>query len=830
MRPIRLLLALLPILLLAVLGLMLWYRQASLPVQEGTLNVAGLEHPVRILRDDAGVPSISADSEADALFALGFVHAQDRLWQMEFERRLGQGRLAELLGPDALPTDRFLRTIGIARRAQSMVAEQDGEMLALLQSYCAGINAYLDSRQDPLPPEFVLLRAPRPAHWVPADVMAWTLMMAWDLASDNMRGEIKRLRLASRFSKAEIDDLLPSWDPAPPAVADYVQMYRKWGLPQTSMADRAAALARLDPVDAFDTASQGSNNWVVSGSRTVSGRPLLANDPHLGLTAPSVWYFARLAAPGLDVFGATLPGIPYVVLGRNAHVAWGFTNTHADTQDLYLERVEPEHPDRYLAPDGYQPFVTRIETIQVRGAESEALQVRSTRHGPVISGALGAADAAMARDSGYVLALCWSALEPGDASMQAFRAMNRARDTVQFERALRDIGPIVQNVVFAGDDGHIGFRVAGRVPVRRADNDLFGAAPAPGWDPRYDWQRWMDPDELPHLLDPPSGVVVTANQKVTPPGYAGFVTTGWQAPFRAHRIEQRLAETARHSVASFESIQADATSLAADEMMVALVNAQPQTELGRAALQRLRVWDGSMRANAPQPLIYEAWVRRLKQRLFGAALGPLAADIIEPDTMIGAMLGVLTGRAQARRWCAEATAGSTATAVAAVAAAPAQGRNDCMRLAGEALDQAAAEWAHTPADLDRLRWGRQHRAVFEHRPLSRVNLLRGWFEPGVADSGDDFTVNVGHLRLKGARPYEATSGPSMRTIFDLSSPTAGVWMFAPGQSGNLFSVHYDDLVEAWGKVRYRPVEPGRAEPLRLLLKPVSHDANDRHIP
>jgi penicillin amidase len=410
-------------------------------------------------------------------------------------------------------------------------------------------------------------------------------------------------------------------------------------------------------------------------------------------------------------------------------------------------------------------------------------------------------------------------LEPGDASLRAFRAMNRARDPAQVERALGDIGPIVQNGVFAGDDGHIGFRVAGRVPVRRADNDLFGAAPAPGWDPRYDWQRWMDTDELPHTLDPASGVVVTANQKVTPPGYTGFVTTDWQAPFRANRIEQRLDETARHSVASFESIQADATSLAADDMMVALVNAQPQTELGRAALQRLRGWDGSMKAGAPQPLVYETWMRRLKQRLFGAALGPLAADIVEPNTMIGALQGVLTGRAHARRWCAQAAAASSAGAE--LAATPASDRNDCMRVAGQALDEAAAEWARKPADLDQLRWGRQHRAVFEHRPFSRVELLRGWFEPNVADSGDDFTVNVGHLRLKGARPFEATSGPSMRTIFDLSSPTGGEWMFAPGQAGNLFSVHYDDLLEAWGKVRYRPAQPGKAEPLRLLLEPVS---------
>jgi penicillin amidase len=613
--------------------------------------VGGLSGPVRIVRDEAGVPAISAQSESDALFALGFVHAQDRLWQIEFNRRIGQGRISELVGRGGVATDRFLRTLGIHRQAQAMAAQLDAPSRALLEAYCAGINAYLDGRQDPLPPEFVLLHAPRPAHWVPADVMAWTLMMAWDLDSHAMRSELQRLRLAAHFSKAEIDDFLPPWDPAVPVTADYVELYRSLGLPRQALARQAMALARLQAGEgSFTGPAQGSNSWVVGGSRTVSGRPLLANDPHLGLSSPSVWYLARLAAPGLDVFGATLPGVPFVVLGRNAHVAWGFTNTYADTQDLYIERIDPEHPERYQTPDGYQPFDVRTETIEVRGADPVTMTVRSTRHGPVISGALAAGDLALppaADGGGFVLALQWSALQPGDTSLRAFHAMNRAASTAEFERALRDISVIVQNVVYAGDDGHIGFRVAGRVPLRRSDNDLYGVAPSPGWDLRYDWQRWMRPDELPHVLDPPGAMIVTANQKITPPGYTGYLTSDWRAPFRANRIEQRLLALPRHDMASFESIQSDVTSLAARELMQLLAGVRPATPAGRAALERLRAWDGSMRAESPEPLLYHAWMQRLKQRLFDDELGSLAPDMVESAPLTGAMLGVLAGRARA---------------------------------------------------------------------------------------------------------------------------------------------------------------------------------------
>jgi len=811
MRLVRWALAALAIVLVSAVGLLLWYRQASLPEHEGTLLVGTLSRPVRITRDDAGVPTISAQTEADALFALGFVHAQDRLWQIEFNRRIGQGRIAEIVGPAGIDTDRFLRTLGIYRQAQAIAQQLDSETRALIDAYCAGVNAFLDGHHDLLPAEFLLLRAPRPAHWVAADVVAWTLMMSWDLSSEAMRNELARLRLAARFSKAEIDDFLPLWDPSAPVTADYVELYRRLGLPRQALAEQARLLAQLSPEAGFGAArAQGSNSWVVGASRSASGRPLLANDPHLALSTPSVWYFARLRAPGLDVFGATLPGVPFVVLGRNAHVAWGFTTTYADTQDLYIERIDPEHPDQYQTPDGYARFETRLESIQVRGADPISITVRSTRHGPVLSGALAAADAALPpsgeRDA-FVLALRWAALEADDTTLRAFWAMNHAGDSVQFTRALRDVTLVVQNVVFADDDGHIGLQVAGRVPVRRADNDLYGLVPSPGWDARYDWLGWMSPEELPRSFDPPLAMIVTANQKITPPGYRGFITMEWKAPYRAHRIEQLLQAVARHDVGSFQRIQADVTSLAARELLQALAGTAPTTPVGRAALQRLRAWDGAMRADAAEPLISQAWMRRLKQRIFDDALGPLAPDLAEPVPLTGAMLGVLTGRAHARAWCD--------------GAATTNRQPGCATLAAEALDQAAGELARDPHELDRLRWGGRHQAVFEHRPFSSVPLLRGWFEQRVAQPGDGDTIDVGVLRLLGDRPFEARAGPTCRMIYDLARGAGGVWMFGPGQSGNPFSPQFGNLLEPWRKVGYRPIEPPAGPAMTLILKPVS---------
>lgn len=820
MRVLRLAGVLFVLIAIAALGTFLWYRKASQPRHEGTVIVDGLAAPVTIARDGRGVPFIDAAREADALFALGYAHAQDRLWQMTFNRRIAQGRLAEVIGPAGLDTDRFLRTLGIYRAAQSIAARLDAESRELLAAYAAGVNAYLVNRAGPLPPEFVLTRSGAPEPWSPADTIAWALMMALDL-SRSYRDELTRLRLAARFSKDEIEEFKPPYPgESRTALADYPQLYRVLGLfggEKSAVLDQAERLARLDLSPALaESEGLGSNNWVVSGARTLSGKPLLANDPHLGLTAPSVWYFARLRAPGLDVFGATLPGVPYVLLGRNRHVAWGFTNTGPDVQDFYIERINPDNPDEYQTPQGFARFETRTETITVRGADPVTLTVRSTRHGPVLSGVLSGLDKSFDA-ARYVLALRWTALESDDSTVPTLRAMNRARNADEFAAALAGFKLAMQNVVFADSDGNIGFIAAGRVPLRGADDDLKGVAPAPGWDARYDWRGWIPFAELPRVINPPNGLIVTANQKITPPDYPHFLTTDWYLPYRAERITQLLEATPRHDLASFRRIQADVVSLAARDLLAALkaLDPQPQSPAGRLVWQRLSAWDGAMRTDAPEPLLFHAWMRRLRARIFDDDLGPLAKDLVASSELMRTTLLVLRGETRARDWCDDRNTPNA--------------RETCAEVAAAALDEAMAELGRASGrDPLALRWGEAHRAVHEHRPLSNVAALRDFFELVTPHAGDSFTVNVGRLDLRDRSdwraPFATRHAASLRAIYDLAPDRTGEWIHTTGQVGHPFSENYGDLLESWRAVKYEPIDfkPPRPEPNPprvLILRP-----------
>ena len=353
---------------IGLVGGFFWLRQ-SLPVVDGTIEVQALGAPVEVVRDAHAVPHIEAESFADAVFAQGFVHAQDRLWQMDFRRRLGSGRLAEVLGPAALPTDRFIRTLGFERAARASLAHLRPDTLVLLEAYAAGVNAYLATRSGPLPLEFLILDY-EPEPWTPVDSLVWMRVLALDL-SGNWRDELLRARLARRLSSDQIADLWPESTAAPITLVELAQ-----ALP----ADALAAVLPPAPPPGL-----GSNAWVLDGSRTTSGAPLLANDPHLGLSAPGPWYLAHLKTPERELIGATMPGLPGVVLGHNGKIAWGFTNTGPDTQDLFVERVDPDDASQYLTPDGFAPFAIRDEVILVDGAEPETLRVRETRHGPVLS-------------------------------------------------------------------------------------------------------------------------------------------------------------------------------------------------------------------------------------------------------------------------------------------------------------------------------------------------------------------------------------------------------------------------------------------------------------
>lgn len=775
------------ILVLLPIGAYVYLRQ-SLPQTEGEIRLAGLSGPVEVLRDGYGIPHIFAGSLEDAQFALGFVHAQDRLWQMDMSRHIAAGRLSEIVGAAGLETDRFLRTLGVRRAAEANLRAMDSDAVKLLEAYAAGVNAFLAT--DPvLPPEF-WIAGEKPEPWTPADSVSWTKMMAWDLGG-NWRNELLRMRLAKTLPLARIHEILPPYPGDPvPVIADLKELYG-------TMDRDAVRLAQFAP----DAEGLGSNNWVVSGARTASGKPLLANDPHLGLSAPPVWYFAQLSAPGLDVIGGTLPGVPGVLLGRTDRIAWGFTNTGPDVQDLYIEKLDAG--GGYLAPDGPRPFKVIEETIKVKGGDPERLRVRVSRHGPVISDVLPAAQDAAPR--GHVLALAWTALAEDDRSAQAGLRLDRAREWDGFLAAARDIQAPQQNIVYADVDGNIGFIAAGRVPHRRPGNDLKGMAPAPGWQERYDWAGSIPFEQLPRSANPASGAIVTANHRITPPGYPHFITQDWDLPYRADRIRELLDATPKHTPQTFARIQADVLSPAMRDLLPKLLATRPRSEEARRALALLSKWDGAMAAERPEPLIAWAWWRELARAIYADELG----DAFRQNWLARAVFlnNVLSGDPAQARWCDDVRTPAVET---------------CEEALALSLEAALADLGKRyGSDQAKWRWGEAHAARHEHRPFGRHPLLSKIFDISVPSPGDTYTVNVGrNLMSNDEQPYANRHAASLRAIYDLADLENSLYIHSGGQSGNVLSEHYESFSHAWSRNEYIPMRAARktleAEPHQLL--------------
>lgn len=784
-------------LLAAVLGmiiLLLWYRSASQPQIDGNIKLNGVTAPVDIVRDAEGVPHIYAKSTGDAYFALGFVHAQDRLWQMELNRRIPAGRMAEILGPNALDADRFLRSLGVRRNAEAILAKLSPDTRAALDAYANGVNAYLANRTKPLPPEFVLTGAPSPAPWQTADSIGWQTMMAWDLGS-NWSQELLRMRLSQRLSLDQINEFLaPYPGDASLKTQDYTKLYRELA----GTTQQLAAVAKIAPPSLID--GMGSNNWVVSGARSETGKPLLANDPHLGLSAPALWYFAHLSAPGLNVIGATLPGIPSVVLGRTDRIAWGFTNTAPDVQDLYIEHVNPANGRQYQTPNGWADFKIRNEIIKVKGQPDVNLEVRESRHGPVITGALPIMAKAPLDAKKYVIAFAWTALRPDDVTLQAGIKLNRARNWQDFLEAAKDFGSPQQNIVYADVEGNIGFVAPARVPIRKPDNDLKGLAPAPGWDARYDWDGFIPFDQLPRQFNPASQRVITANQKIVDGDYPYFLTSEWALPFRANRITALMDAKQKHSMTSFADIQKDAVSLAAQELLPMLRKTTPLSSRAKGALDALSTWNGAMDANRIEPLIFNAWLREASRQIFSDELGAgLMQDYWEQRNVHQSMANVLHDINGQGRWCIDT--GKPASAKP----------QNCNEVLSNSLEAALADLEKRyGADMSQWQWGRAHFARSEHRPFGKVTPLAELFDIRIPTPGDTFTVNVGRHNLRDENaPFANRHAASLRALYDLSDLENSRFMHSTGQSGIVFSPLYRNYSERWAQVAYLPMKMKR---------------------
>ena len=751
-------------------------------------------------RDAQGIPTIKAASIDEALFGLGFVHAQDRLWQLETHKRIGSGHLAQAFGVAALDNDKFLRSLGVKRAASAQWANASAETRAAVLAYSAGINAFLQGSLKARPPEFVLLGL-QPEPWTPEDTLAWAIMMAWDLGG-NWSTELLRMRLSLKLPVERVNELIPPYPgDAPLRTGDYAALFRELKV------DGRLGTQALNAAPESGVEGVGSNNWVVHGSRSDTGRPLLANDPHLKLSAPALWYFARLEAPGLKVAGATMPGLPLVVLGQNEHIAWGFTNTAPDVQDLYIERIKPDDTQQYQTPDGWAAFETHVETIHVKGRPDVSMTVRTTRHGPVISdsgaipGLTGAAD-----KPGYALAMRWTALDADPGSLDAGLAFSRARSVAEFTAASAMYVAPMQNMVVADRDGHIGVVSAGRVPLRKPENDLKGQVPSPGWDARYDWAGFLAPTLTPREMDPPRGWIATANQRIHPPEYPHYITSEWAVPYRMQRIEQLLAARPIHTLDSLRDIQADVISLGALRVLPFARKAQSVHPLAAAAQKQLADFDGTMAADRAAPLILWAWSRHLTIGVFADEIGqPLLDRTLGGRGFRDALEGVL--ERDDAFWCNDQSTPAAKTCAQ---------QNDLAFT--RALDELQA--AHG-ADVSKWQWGSAHQARSEHRPFSRVRPLAGWFELRTPVGGDTYTINVSRVALK---PDAATGelyldehGPSLRALYDLGDPGKSRVMHSTGQSGNVFSPLYSSFVKRWASVAYVPLWSAPIEHTLVLV-------------
>ncbi|HEY4689339.1 MAG TPA: penicillin acylase family protein, partial [Anaerolineae bacterium] len=580
------------------------FARRSLPQIEGALAVHGLQSPAEIVRDRWGVPHIYAESIEDAFFAQGFVHAQDRLWQMDVNRRAGLGCLSEMFGAMTLDLDRFARTIGLARAAQAELDATDPDSLARLDAFVAGVNACVGRGVRPV--EHRLLQA-KVEPWTRLDTAAWAMMLAWGL-SWNWESELERLALWKWLGPERAAEVESDYPDSQATVFDETS-----GIEEVC-AHLLEAYRRLGEWLPRSSKGAGSNNWVLGASRTATGRPMLANDPHLRLSLPSLWYENHLIVKDrLNVTGITMPGVPGVILGHNERIAWGATAVIADTQDLYLERIDPNDPSRYQTPNGWEPVQTARESIRIRFRRKPVEHiVRRTRHGPLITPS----------HSHTHLALKWTVHQPGQW-LHALFAINRATDWDSFKEALRGWHAPAINMVYADVEGRTAYRMAGRIPIRKQGH---GLTPAAGWTDDYEWIGEIPFDELPEQTIQPSNqptsqpsnypTIVTANNRVVGPGYPYFISHEWLNGHRAARIRQRLDACERVSIQDSLSIQMDVKSLDAPELVERLLKLEPRTKREAAALDRLRDWDGVLSAGSVAATLYEVTQIELVRLLF----------------------------------------------------------------------------------------------------------------------------------------------------------------------------------------------------------------------
>ncbi len=756
-----------------VAGAYLFYR--AMPSYSGKVALAGLSGETRVWRDGYGIPHIFAPSMNDAARALGYIHASERLFQMEISRRTGQGRLAEILGSDLLGVDKFIRTLGFYRLAQSSLAVLSPEAQARLQAYADGVNAYLATHANALPPEF-LIAGDTPEQWRPANSVVWFKLMSWQL-SRNYKFEVARAQLAGKLTPEQAAWLLPGY----PA-----------GAPITTQPEAHPSHAYLDDPDVklhefFPFRHGASNQWIVAGSHTTTGKPILANDPHLEIGAPILWYLTRIDTPEGSLTGATVPGLPIVLLGHNQSIAWGITSAQTDTQDLFVETIDPANPSQYLTPDGPKPFDAHDETIHVKGASDVTVHIRGTRHGPVLSDV--SKELSDLAGPGKAIALAFTGFSDKDTTTEGIIRVDAAHNWNEFTAALRLVQAPMQNIGYADVSGDIGIISPGLLPRRKSGN---GLAPTAGDTGQTDWDGWVPFEELAQAHNPSAGFLFNANNALVPPDLEDKFGHDWEEPFRARRLQQFFDSIDKHSLETSATMQADHVSLAARDFLPLIKTIAPSDERARQALQLLAGWDGTMDKDRPEPLIFTAFMASLHKVLVTDKVGVELGDNGPFDAMT--MISLIQNHPV---WCDSKDKPDP----------------DCRGSMGRALDDALALLVKREgADMSQWKWGHEHVAWLKHKVYSHIPLLDRISDLSMPSNGGFYTLDRGAgYEEPDDMPFARTQGGGFRGLYDLSDLDKSRFMITTGQSGHIFSPHYGDLAPLWNDVKSIPIAGSEAE-------------------
>jgi penicillin amidase len=801
--------------LLSLAGIFLVRR--SFPQTDGQVKLAGLDGPVDIYRDSYGIPHIYASTAHDLFFAQGYVHAQDRFWQMDFWRHIGSGRLAELFGADQVETDQFLHTLGWARVVQEELQTIDPTSLSILESYSAGVNAYLEEHGgSAISLEYAILKLTnagyQPEPWEPLHTLTWAKAMAWDLGG-NLDAEIQRAILLKTLTPQQVEQIVPPYPEDKPVIVPGYQMpiaglppaLSPASLPLQNLSSQLSGLerrlAQLESLLGPHGAGIGSNNWVISGERTVSGKPLLANDPHLGVQMPSIWYEIGLhcleknADCPYEVTGVSFAGAPGVVIGHNDWIAWGFTNVGPDVQDLYIEKINPANPNQYEVNGEWVDMQLVEETIQVAGGDPVPLTVRYTRHGPIISDNYLPGEfsqkVGIELPETYALALRWTALEP----IYTFRALwrfDRAQNWEEFRSAARELAAPAQNLVYADVDGNIGYQTPGNIPIR-ADGD--GSLPVPGWTDEYEWRGYIPFEELPFAYNPPEGYIVTANNAVVR-DYPYLISQVWAYGYRAQRIVD-LIENAPGPIDTtyIQQMQGDNFNLNAVDLLPVLLRIDLGDEKLKQARQILQGWDYQNHMDSAPAALFKVFWKNLLALTFQDDL-PEEAWPGGGDRWYVAVKDLLE-QPDSPWWDNRSTPGI-------------ENRDAIFQ---QALAAAMAELGTAQGtNPDKWNWGDLHTLTLENQTLGQSGIapIEALFNRGpYRTSGGEDMVNA--TSWDAAESYAVNSLPSMRMIVDLSDLTNAFNMHTTGQSGHAYHPHYVNMADPWRLIQYHPMLWDRAQ-------------------